>query len=576
MFISSWAITVNISGNVKDMNNTPVANHWVVIEINDTTNFYQGIDSVQTNALGNYTYSLTNAGISMQNTSIISSRDCIGTQHMLYSYGVGGSGLDFQFCVNAIPNCDAQFTFYEDSLINGKYHFINQSVNYVGNAWMVNGSMASQQVNMTYTFSNQSTNVVYLEIYNTNPQCYDSIDKTVIVNYCTTSFTYNINSMSASFTANSSPTSNLYYWDFGDGNTQSTIINTVNHTYSNSGNYNVILKSYNIYAQDTCIAIDTQIVNISNPSPSGNLFGYVFTGNQYLDYGDIILYAKNPTSLKLIAIDTTFLIQDTSSNSKYYQFNNIPYGNYYIKCNIQPSSADYDNYISTWASQDANTQIVYWQDAELQVLNSNQKIANINLKQADIALNGGVSTISGIITNTIGINNSDQLVFLLNYDKKIVKAIHPQANGAFVFDSLIYGSYFLRPELTNYYSLEVPISLSGNTPNVSNVQISIDSNHYYTDINNIDARAISFSAYPNPVKNSLFVDISNIKFTDKYISIEVYNSLGALVYSEKINFYDNSTLEIPFNDKKNGLYIISLSDNYNIITKKIIKVGATN
>ena len=572
--ISSYSITINVSGVVEDLNNSPIQNHRVVIEVIDTTTFYSSIDSVLTNATGNYSYTISNAGISQTAKIIITTHDCVGALHTLNAFPGGGSNYNFQICAGGNPSqCIAQFTFFEDTIISGTFHFINQSTNNTVNIWKVNGNIISQQVDFTYTFNtNPSSNTVCLEIINYNQTCNDSKCTTVIVNYCNTSFTSVVSGLNVEFVANSSPSADYYVWDFDDGSSQTITNDTIQHLYTTGADYNVKLTAYNIYAQDTCSAIDSSIVSLY---PVGQLIGYVFTGNTYLDVANVVLYKKNIADGKLLVVETTSLETDTNTMAQFYQFNNKEYGEYYIKCIISENSAVYTQYIDTWASQDANMQIVSWQGAEMQSLNSDQQVANINLKKAEVIFTGGEGVIEGSIDNTVGVNTSNQIVFLLNHERKIVKTIHPQQSGNFVFDSLISGIYYLRPELTNYYSLDYMVELNSNNSVVDDVQIAIDDNHYYTSVNNI-SNSMDITVYPNPVSDELFIHIPTDYHYDNVVKIDIYNSIGEHIYSQMMEFKANSILNIPFFNKKNGMYIVKASGTYGVFVKKIIKLGATN
>jgi len=72
----------------------------------------------------------------------------------------------------------------------------------------------------------------------------------------------------------------------------------------------------------------------------------------------------------------------------------------------------------------------------------------------------------------------------------------------------------------------------------------------------------NINIYPNPIKNIL--NITNINNSD----INIYNLSGQIIYSEKV-YQDN--IRIDFSDFQNGVYIISVKNNSEIKTYKIIK-----
>ncbi len=75
-----------------------------------------------------------------------------------------------------------------------------------------------------------------------------------------------------------------------------------------------------------------------------------------------------------------------------------------------------------------------------------------------------------------------------------------------------------------------------------------------------------FSVYPNPAKTTVYIKSENIGGT----TIQVYNSLGVLVFTEQANIAD--TYSIDISSLPNGLYIIRIVDNNNLISiNKLIK-----
>lgn len=74
--------------------------------------------------------------------------------------------------------------------------------------------------------------------------------------------------------------------------------------------------------------------------------------------------------------------------------------------------------------------------------------------------------------------------------------------------------------------------------------------------------------YPNPASTYLFIEYDVIYV--KEAKIEIYNSIGAVIYNQKLeNKQDN--IKISVSDFKNGLYFCSLQiDGKLINTKKIL------
>ena len=78
---------------------------------------------------------------------------------------------------------------------------------------------------------------------------------------------------------------------------------------------------------------------------------------------------------------------------------------------------------------------------------------------------------------------------------------------------------------------------------------------------NIDKDKVKI--YPNPVN-----DILNISAPENIESVKIINSIGQLIYQEKVN---TNELKINTNNYKSGFYIISIKTKAQLITRKIIK-----
>ena len=94
--------------------------------------------------------------------------------------------------------------------------------------------------------------------------------------------------------------------------------------------------------------------------------------------------------------------------------------------------------------------------------------------------------------------------------------------------------------------------------------ISIGINEYLSGFENT-----SFKVYPNPAKDVLNLEVSNLKLQQNSISVSIMNGMGQLVYADKLDFNENHTLNIS--SLPQGLYFISLIQNDVKVTSKFIK-----
>ena len=72
--------------------------------------------------------------------------------------------------------------------------------------------------------------------------------------------------------------------------------------------------------------------------------------------------------------------------------------------------------------------------------------------------------------------------------------------------------------------------------------------------------------YPNPAGNIIYVEIPKVK---ENLSLELYNSMGSLIYKKNITEMLNS---IDLSNQSAGVYYVDVMNNgINIATKKIVK-----
>ena len=77
----------------------------------------------------------------------------------------------------------------------------------------------------------------------------------------------------------------------------------------------------------------------------------------------------------------------------------------------------------------------------------------------------------------------------------------------------------------------------------------------------------TLSLYPNPITSKLNISFELVK--NDNVTIDVYNSIGKLVYSTELSDIRISNHEIDFTDNARGVYLINIQTSDNIVTKKV-------
>lgn len=129
------------------------------------------------------------------------------------------------------------------------------------------------------------------------------------------------------------------------------------------------------------------------------------------------------------------------------------------------------------------------------------------------------------------------------------------SDGKYI-NKLLKGDYKYKVEAIGYNTVEENFTVSSAKIITITMQKSV------TDIKSEKDNVI---IYPNPVKQSL-----NVKITNEWVGSELFiiNSIGVTVYSDIVNA---DTVSMTISDLKNGIYFVRLKGvDGEIITKKII------
>ncbi len=221
------------------------------------------------------------------------------------------------------------------------------------------------------------------------------------------------------------------------------------------------------------------------------------------------LIQYDPIDSTLIAMDSTISCKD--GGRPYYEFDNIPDGNYLVKAKLVYGSAPGSSgYIPTYGY--SNT---HWDSATTIIHNHATEILDINMIYGIVPpgtgfLGGHIS--SGAGKGTSGdIPVSDILVYLKDANNKILTYTYTNGSGDFTFNHLGYNTYIICPEEYAYKTTPyTPIALSDSKPGTNTIGFK-----QYTIsriIRPLTATGItpiatpgSVSVFPNPASTKLTI-----------------------------------------------------------------------
>ncbi len=426
---------------------------------------------------------------------------------------------------------------------------------------------------------------------------------------CYADFQFNVNGLSvqfmdSSFTQSSAINSN---WDFGDGNYSSQL--NPNHTYLNSGNYNVC----HIIYDSLCIDTICKQVTVTNPNPCQASFiynlgvngGVTFTNtsssNGFLIYdwnfGDssfsslenpIHTYTATGKYIVSLKILDTLSICNSIFNDTLDIFispNCKPDFNYSINGDtvfIQNKAVSFNRVKYLFGDGDTSYQSnpfhIYQQSGTYTIkqLIYNDTTNCVDSLSKSITINISNSCLAKYIV-ALDTNNTSTL-FLINVSSG-------GANHEYLWD---FGdgttSNAILPihQYTNNQAYQICLTVTDSVMNCISTYcdtVGLDSNGNILKSSGFTLKVLDgmtigfedlmlkdhFKIYPNPTKSSFTIDQTNLI---DHLNYQILSIDGVLILEGKIN---QKVQSIDINDYSNGMYFIRIFNESGSITKKIIK-----
>jgi len=480
---------------------------------------------------------------------------------MLFFPAMSQEQVHFNGAVTGIASdsCQAAFTYIPDSLNNPPYtyHFIDQSTGNIA-AWYWNfGDGASSTLQSpSHSYAEPGIYNVCLNITGADSSCYDFTCKTIVIEGptgCEAQFAYSPEPPGSpdSFRFVDLSTGNIssWSWSFGDG-TASDEQNPL-HVYPGPGIYSACLT---ITGND-CTDIFCQDIIISD-TVYHQLYGQVFAGNFPLQAGTVMLFAANPNG-GYTPFGEGWPID---SNGVYY-FTLVPDGIYLI----QAIPIDSGGYLPTYFGD-----VINWQGATEVVLGIPDNPYNINLVPAGL-MTPGPGSLSGQI-NIAGLRSTlvDKInMLLMNDNGQAIGFSNVSSAGIFGFQSMDYGIYYLRAELSGVTCDNLKIEITVDKPHVD-VILNFSGNSIL-GAGDMNPLKHVVSVYPNPVEDRLNISL-NLPEPAKFI-IEICTFTGQVACRAEETFNKGQNLlSVSLYDFPAGIYTLRIYSDHGInVMKKIIK-----
>lgn len=442
----------------------------------------------------------------------------------------------------AKAQCQASFTYVDNG--GGNFLFTNTSTgNFLFYYWTFGDGNNDWSQNTSNSYINNGAYEVCLTIFDSISQCQSTFCDSILVtgavscnlNAAFTS-TYNGNN-NYSFTSNATGNFNYEYWDFGDGNFD--FGPTTSHTYASNGTYLVTL-----------------IVGDSNTTCADTSFQYVYPNN-----------ANCNVTASFNAVDNgngNFSFNNTSVGTGLTYYWNFGDGN--------TSNATNPNHTYS-ANGTYAVQLIAFDPTDSNCVDFAHQTITVTGVSNPVACQAGfiVYPDSSNPGNVIVVNNStgNNLFYYWsfgdgNFSNQQFPSYTYSTSGPFelcltVFDSI---SQCQSTYCDSIFSGGLVIKQTGFTINV----ISPNATGVEEEIEIIN----DFSAYPNPVKNTLTIDVN---LNDQaMVDVSIIDLLGNQValISQGLLKAGSNILQWNSNNVANGVYLLNIKTDKSLKVKKLV------
>jgi len=460
--------------------------------------------------------------------------------------------------VNGNNGCQAQFTWYSDSLNTVYFTDLSTEAGYwfwdFGDPLSGSANTSTLQ-NPIHMFTASGTFSVCLTIHNHAGTCESTWCTNVPVGgntECNSYFTYTRLGLTMNYEGhmvNGLPAS--YAWSFGDG-TGGTGHN-IAHTYATAGIYYVSLTT--TMDSTNCSYTSAQTVQVGDSTQFHQIYGQVLANNFPLTAGFAMIFSIDSTN--------TNPYNDVSSldSSGIYSFNYVPQGNFVVW--VIPY--DSVSYLPTYYGD-----VTSWEEATIISLGTPSNPYNIHMVPATSGLTGNGGINGHINTGKLKSGLADKIrMILLNEAGNALKFRNVNTTGDFDFSTLGYGVYFLRAELPGVTSDLIRVEITQDKPIVTVVMTY--SGTHLLGFNENQSLIEGIVTYPNPVDDQL--TLSMVSKKDALVVVSLCDLTGRIVISESRSLMKgNNTLRLNTAQLQSGIFFLRItSDDGTNLVRKVIK-----
>jgi len=572
---------LNITGTVFDEDGMVVPAHEVFINVSDSATGFNYSSVVSTNEAGAFVESLP-LGDLTQGDAIVSTESCNSIITIIQGFNPGNYDLSFEFVIctdttggggndTIVEGCENYFYYEGPGLYKQFMGFVDQDGEVVY-SWDFGDGNTGEGQSVEHTYAEEGVYEVSLHT-TLNDTCEFTSTQMVDVEtgggndstYCMNDFSYTVDEFIVNVEGwvNDGVVAALY-WDFGDGTSAEGI--TASHQYSQAGTYDITFTTiYEVDNNDTCVAITTKSVSIQGGSSGDMLYGTVYRGEAYLDYGRVELFhILNDT----VGGDDDIVLYDAAiiDSAGMYFFQDVPSGNYLILAQATQQSIYFDQTVPTYYGD-----VIHWVDATIISLGDPMNPYDINLVMTN-EMAGGEGMINGEVVGEgfkAQLIEEDIVILLLDENSNPLSFTLSQLDSGFDFNNLSFGSYTVYAEVVGMVTEPGMVTLSAENPTAT-IDIVVTPNGVITGINDELDMEISGSIYPNPVGSLAQLDLNLTEA--KTVEWALLNQMGQVLQSSAQYMSSGlNRVQVNVSDYPSGVYFIQLISDKTTTTQKFIK-----
>ena len=470
---------------------------------------------------------------------------------------------------DTLPSCHAAYTYEQTGDLT--FAFTNNSTGMIDQViWdFGDGSPFSHEYNTEHTWEQPGIYHVCMAIISNYTGCQDvmCLDITVgdTISGCQADFSVIIESIPGNINhyffndESTGPNITNWYWDFGDGTI--SFIQNPDHTYTNSGAYQVCLTVSGEGNGGYCSS--TTCYTYTTPAYY-NLGGQVFAGNFPINNpsntGDtalVRLYRNEGNLLSEVASGTFY-------EYGYFFFVDVLEGNYVVHAELTPGSVSYKSYLPAYTGETPN-----WQQSQFISLNTSD-IFDANVFMPELSqISSGPGTISGninCIENTF-VDLARRIVFL-KQSGNIISYTNTDENGAFIFTDLALGTYSLTAEIAGMYSQTLEVNLTEYGNQALNNQLLISSSNITGQEDHPYEAFPEVTLYPNPASGNVYLKFSMANAAN--LTSEIYSASGSVCIRNNHHCSVGiNNLTLNTGNLSQGIYLLVLKSEDNQVLKTI-------